>query len=181
MSINNSFVRFCLVFGVSFLGIYFGLKFFTGLAVPDGYYSPFVEKYLNIASWFRSLLILSSKALLSLFGVETIRIDEYVLRSVNGRGIRIVFACLGFAVLSFWAANVIATKAILKKKINWLISGLFSICFINVVRISLVLLAGNKGWSFPFGWDHHTWFNIIAYLFIFAMMYFFEKSIKKTT
>jgi exosortase/archaeosortase family protein len=179
--LKNSFFRFCFIFGATFLLLYFGLKFITGLTVPGGMHSSFVEKYFNIAGWFRSFLINASKWVLSTLGTETIRIDDYVLRAVNGRGIRIVYACLGFAVLSFWAAYIIATKTIFTKKVFWLFGGLAIICIINILRISLVLLAGNNGWQFPFGWDHHTWFNIIAYLVIFVMMFFFEKNIKKSS
>jgi exosortase/archaeosortase family protein len=50
---------------------------------------------------------------------------------------------------------------------------------INICRLSLVLVAGNNNWEFPFGWDHHTWFNIFAYIAIFAMMYFFDRSSKE--
>lgn len=178
---KNSFLQFCLLFGVTFLLLYFSIKFITGIAVPGGMYSPFVEKYFNIAGWFRSFLINASKWVLSLLGTETVRIDDYVLRAINGNGVRIVYACLGFAVLSFWSAYVVATKAILSKKVKWLFGGLLLICCINILRISLVLLAANEGWVLPFGFDHHIWFNIIAYLVIFTMMFFFEKNIKKTT
>lgn len=178
--INNSFIRFCFSFGVIFLLLYFGIKFIIGLAVPEGMYSPFIEKYFNIASWFRGFLIYATKAFLALFGTHTVRVDEYVLRVVNGSGVKIVYSCIGFAVLSFWTAYVVATKTCLTKKISWLIAGLIIICFINILRISLVLLSNNARWTFPFGWGHHTWFNIIAYLSIFTMMFFFEKSIKKS-
>jgi exosortase/archaeosortase family protein len=175
---EKKFIRFVAIFIAVFLMCYYGTLFLTGLAVPGGSYSPFVEKYFNISHWLRSSLILSSKAFLSLLGTETIRTDEYVLRAIGGRGVRIVYACLGFGVMSFWFAYIVANISSLQKKIIWIIGGLFFLWLINVVRISLVLLAGNKGWHFPFGWDHHTWFNIVAYLAIFAMIYFFEKRLK---
>jgi exosortase/archaeosortase family protein len=175
---DKKFLRFVLLFIAVFLLFYYGTLFLTGLAVPGGWYSPFVEKYFNIAAWLRSSLILSSKQFLSLLGTETIRSDEYVLRAVGGRGVRIVYACLGFGVMSFWFAYVLANVGSLLKKIIWVSGGLVLLWIINVVRISLVLLAGNKGWHFPFGWDHHTWFNIVAYMAIFVMIYFFEKSLK---
>jgi exosortase/archaeosortase family protein len=178
---DKKFVRFVLLFIAVFLLFYYGTLFITGIAVPGGNYSPFIEKYFNIAAWLRSSLILSSKQFLSLLGTETIRSDEYVLRAVGGRGVRIVYACLGFGVMSFWFAYVIANMGSLLKKIIWVSGGLVLLWIINVVRISLVLLAGNKGWHFPFGWDHHTWFNIVAYMAIFAMIYFFEKSLKRKT
>jgi exosortase/archaeosortase family protein len=180
LSKENKFIRFTLVFISVFLFCYYAAQFITGLAVPGGSYSSFVAKYFDIAGWLRSSLILSTQFLLSMFGTETERLDAYLLRAVNGRGIKIVYACLGFAVMSFWVAYITASFIAIKQKLFWLFGGLFFLWALNVVRISLVLLAGNKGWQFPFGWDHHTWFNIIAYLFILVMIFFVEKSIKNT-
>ena len=176
---KKNFLKFVFTFTLVFLLCYYGAMFLTGLSVPGGNYSPFAEKYFNIADWLRSSLIFGTKIFVSIFNVETVRSSDYVLRIPNANGIKIVYSCLGFGVMSFWTAYIVATIAERKKKIAWLFSGLFIIWLINVVRLSMVLLAGKKGWKFPLGWDHHTWFNIIAYLFIFTMMYFFEKSIKK--
>lgn len=175
---NKKFVRFLIIFFVVFVVCYYGLQFITGLAVDGGLYSPFVEKHINVGAWIRTALINSCKYFLSIFGIETIRTNEYVIQMVGGRGVRIVYGCLGFGVMSFWIAYVIATVAKTQKKVAWLFAGLLLLWFINIIRISLVLVSTNKGWDFPFGWDHHLWFNIIAYAAIFTMMYFFEKSIK---
>ncbi len=175
---DKKFLRFIVLFISSFLLCYYAAQFITGLAVPGGIYSPFAEKYFNIAAWLRTSLILASKGLLAIFGIDTIRTSDYILRVPDAKGIRIVYACLGFAVMSFWVAYVLATTAAIKNKVVCFFAGLFLLWGINVIRISLVLVAANKGWQFPFGINHHTWFNIIAYVAIFAMMYFFEKNIK---
>ncbi len=177
-SSQTNFIKFLLVFTVVFLLCYFGFLFVTGLCVPGGMYSPFAENYFNIAAWVRNSLMYGTKTFVSFFGIETVRTTDYELRLPNGNGIKIVYSCLGFGVMSFWTAYIVATSASLQKKITWFFVGLFLIWLINVTRISMVLLAGKKGWKFPFGWDHHSWFNIIAYLCIFVMMYFFEKDIK---
>lgn len=145
------------------------------MAVPGNHYSSFIDKYFDIASWMRNALIGCSKLLCGIFGIQTFRFDEYVLRIINGPGIRLVYSCLGFGVLSFWAAYSIASAKTFKGALTWLIPGLLMIFFINVVRITLVLASALKGWSFPFGWDHHTWFNIVSYLFIFAMIFLHTK------
>jgi exosortase/archaeosortase family protein len=176
---DNKFIRFVVLFVCAYLLLYYSIKFITGIAVPGGLYSPFVEKYFNIAAWLRSSLILSSKFLLALFDINTVQLDDYVLKLVDGRGVRIVYACLGFAVMSVWAAFIVASSTSLKKKTLWLMGGLLVLWVLNVLRISLVLIAANKGWQFPFGLDHHTWFNIIAYFFIFIMIFLFEKNIKQ--
>ena len=170
---DKAFLKFLLIFFGVFLLCYYGAMLLSGLAVPGGSYSPFVEKYFNIASWMRTALINSSKWLLSLTGTESFRADEYVLRSASGKAIRLVYSCLGFGVMSFWTAYIISSHAFWKKKLLWLIAGLAALFIINALRLALVLKAADKGWNFPFGWDHHTWFNIVAYLFIFAMIFFF--------
>ena len=177
---KNTFLQFILIFVSVFLLCYFGALFLNGLAIPGGIYSPFVEKYLNLSALLRTSIIAGTKLFVSFFNIETIRINDYVLRIPNANGIRLVYSCLGFGVMSFWIAYIFATAAKKVKKICWLFSGLLLIWIINVLRISMVLIAGNKGWRFPFGLDHHTWFNIIAYLAIFMMMFFFEKNIKKS-
>ena len=156
-----------------------------GLTVPGGYYSSFVDHYLDYVSWIRNTLLYGSKILLSLFGVDTYLASEYNLRMVNGRGIRIVYTCVGYGIMSFWIAFVVASAGTVKKKIAWVLFGLFFIWLLNITRLSLLLVATNKGWPIPFGWDHHTWFTIFSYLFIFIFMYLFNrendrKVVKKT-
>ena len=176
---HNSFVKFLVIFTAVFLICYFGALFITGLSVAGGLYSPFIDKYFDATAWLRSSLIISSKAFLSWIGTETYRKDEYVLRATTGRGIRIVYSCLGYGIMSFWAAYVAATAARMRTKMLWLFGGLFLIWLINVLRLSMVLQGAVKGWRFPFGWDHHTWFNIITYMAVFMMMYLFERNYKR--
>ncbi len=170
----DPFVRFVVLFLGAFSICYYGIKFINGLAVPGGAYSPFVEKYFNIASWMRSALMYCSKGILSLMHTQAFREDDYILRSSSGQGIRLVYSCLGFAVLSFWTAYMIATPAKRWFKIAWMIGGLLALFLINAIRLSLVLKAADAGKTFPFGWDHHTWFNIAAYLFIFILIFIFR-------
>lgn len=177
---KQTFLRFVLVFAFVFFICYYGALFITGLAIQGGMYSPIVEKYFNLAAWLRTSLIIGTKLFVSFFNIETVRTDEYVLRIPNANGIRIVYSCLGFGVMAFWTAYIVATAAKMLQKIRWLFIGLLLIWIINVVRISMVLVAGYKGWKFPLGFDHHTWFNIIAYLAIFLMMFLFENNIKKS-
>ena len=176
---KHPFIRFVLVFAIVFLICYYGALFMTGLAVPGGMYSAFVEKYFDLAAWLRTSLIAGTKLFVAMFNIETVRTNDYVLRVPGANGIKIVYSCLGFGVMSFWTAYIVATAAEKIKKITWLFIGLLLIWILNVVRISMVLIAGNKGWKFPLGLDHHTWFNIVAYLVLFIMMYLFEKNIKK--
>ncbi len=178
---GKKFIKFAAVFFAVFVLCYFGTQLIIGLAAPGGNYSPFVANYLNYTDLLRDALLRSTQSLLSLFHMPAHRSGNYILRGENGRGIKMVYACLGYGVMSFWVAYTTATSAPVKQKIVWLFAGLILLYAINVCRLALVLASTQKNWSFPFGIGHHTWFNIAAYSLIFLMMYFFEKNIKLKT
>jgi len=56
-----------------------------------------------------------------------------------------------------------------------MLGGTALLYIINVVRISLTLLSNSRKWHFPFGWDNHTWFNIVAYTGIFLMIWVYDR------
>lgn len=166
-------------FAGAFCILYFGTVGIIGLSAPVGYYSPFVDHYLNFIPALRLSFLYGTKFLLSLFGYETYIPLNTQIRVVNGAAVNLVYTCLAYGVTSFWVAFVFANKVSWKKKLAWMIGGSMLIWIINVVRISLTLLSNNGNWKLPFGWDNHTWFNIVAYLAIFTMIYFFDRSNKR--
>jgi len=170
-------VKFLLIFGVA----YFGTLAVIGLSADEGYYSPFVGKHLDYVSGIKHSLLYGIKFMLSLFGIQTQIEPAFTIRIINGRGVIIAMDCVGYGVYSFWLAYVAANSGTFTKKVLWILGGLFLLWFINLTRICLFLVAINKNRSMPLGIDHHTWFNIVAYGAIFAMMYFFERSLKRTT
>ena len=178
--ITNPFYKFIAIFLALFLLIYYGFQFLSGLAVEGGNYSPFVEKYFNIASWIRQGIMVCTKGFVSLFGIKSFLESEYILKTDTGEGIKLIYGCLGIGVYSFWIAYTLAVSTKFAKKIIWLFIGLIILWTLNIMRIGLVLISLKNNWKFPFGIDHHTWFNIVAYLFIFLMILLFEKSIKQS-
>lgn len=84
--------------------------------------------------------------------------------------------CVGYGVYSFWIAFVAANSGKPLKKALWIVSGVVALWLINVIRITLFLVAINKGWPMPLGINHHTWFNIVAYLLIFLLMWLYDRS-----
>ena len=168
-----------IIYLIKFLGsfcfLYFGTKMIIGLSAPGGYYSPFVHNYLDYISVLRRSLLLGSRALLSLFGYHAVIENIYFLKVKNGHSIHIVYSCLGYGIFSFWLAFIFSNKGSIKKKLGWMMAGCMAIWAINITRISLLLLAVNSNWHFPFGLNHHTWFNIIAYAFILAGIYFYDR------
>lgn len=179
MFLDKSFLWFLVKFIGLFLLLYYGTLLVIGLAAPGGFYSSFVQQYLDFVSGIKKMLLVGTKFILYLFGISTRIEPGFLIRVVHGRGVFIAMDCVGYGVYSFWIAYVVANQASFAKKLAWVIGGIFLLYLINNIRIALFLLAINKGVSMPLGVDHHTWFNIFAYAAIFIMIYFFEKSIKR--
>ena len=166
-------------FAGAFCLLYFGTLAIIGLSAPAGYYSGFVDTYLNFIPAFRNLLLQSSRYFLSVLGYEAYQSNNILLNLVGGSSVQLVYSCLGYGVTSFWVAFVFANTGSWEKKAAWMIGGTLLLYIINVIRISLTLLSNSKKWHFPFGWNNHDWFNIAAYFSIFCMIYLFDRSLKR--
>ena len=105
--------------------------------------------------------------------------DVYTIKLQNGLGVHVGYDCIGYGVMSFWAAFIFANSGSFIKKLQWMAGGLLLIWIVNVVRITLMLIAVNRKWSSPFNLDNHTLFNIAAYTIIFTMIYCFDRAKKK--
>lgn len=122
-----------------------------------------------------------TKAFLYLLGYETFIPLSTQIRLAGGGGVNLVYSCIGYGVTSFWLAFVFANDGSFKRKLFWMTGGTLLLFFINTIRIGLTLLGNSQKWHFPFGWDNHTWFNIVAYLAIFVMIYYFDRTQKLNT
>jgi exosortase/archaeosortase family protein len=176
---DKFFLKYLLKFGLCFCILYFGTLAIIGLSAPGGYYSEFVHNYLDYVSLFRFCLLHTSKILLMLFGYNVFVENAYIIRMHGGSGVHLVYSCLGFGVMSFWVAFVYANTAPWKKKAKWIIGGVLAIIFINVLRISIFLVAINKHWHNIFNLDNHALFNIAVYMLIFVMIYMFDRNSRK--
>lgn len=177
--LNKNFILFLIKFIFFFVLFYFGTKYIISAATPDGrYYSPFVQHYFDYISWMRNLLLKGASIVAKLFGYATQFEDPFLIRIKNGRGVFVAYSCVGYGVISFWCAYVLANQWHTWLTLGWLMLGSILITIINILRIGLFLVAINQNRRFPFGIDHHTWFNIVAYIAIFMLIFFFEKKQK---
>ena len=174
---KKSIYIYLLKFAGIFCLCYFGTLAIIGLAAPGGYYISFIEKYLDYVSWIKLSLIQATGFILSLFSIDTHTEPGFLIRITGGRAVIIAMDCVGYGVYSFWIAFVAANKGKFLRKLLWIVFGVLALWFINVIRITLFLTAINKGWPMPLGIDHHTWFNIFAYLLIFMMIWWHDKSL----
>lgn len=174
---DRYFLLYVVKFALAFCFFYFTTIAVIGLSAPGNLYSGIIDHYFDYVKWLRVSLLYGSKYLLGLFGYDTYVLNQFRLKMNGGHGVRIVYSCLGYGIMSFWIAFIFANKGTLTKKFQWILYGLLLIWLINIVRLSLLLVAGNKHWGFPF-FNHHTWFNIAAYTSIFVLIYFYDKSSK---
>lgn len=178
--LNKPVLIYLLKFAVAFCLLYFGTLAVIGLSAPGGYYSGFVDRYLDFIPAWRNALLQSSAFFLSLFGYQAYQSTDILLHMAGGSSVQLVYSCLGYGVTSFWIAFVFANTGSRQKKLLWVTGGTAILYIINVIRISLTLLSNSKKWHFPFGWDNHTWFNIAAYAAIFLMIFFYDRTNKES-
>lgn len=150
------------------------------MSAPGGkYYSRWVETFFNYPAVLRKGLQHTSAFILDISGRQSEVQGLYKVRLVHGRGVKIVYGCLGIGVLSFWIAFILANETTLKTKIIFILSGVVAIFFINVARLVLLVIVANKNLQNQFIKNHHDFFNVSAYLFIIGMMFVFDRSEKK--
>jgi len=183
MNIKSLFKKYPeLLFAIKFLLLFTILYYFNkawiGLSTPDNLYIPFIEKYLDYISWLRHSILFTSKYFTAALGYNTTLIGKYKIAFVGGNSITMVYSCIGYGIMSFWAAFIITWDNPVKRKIIWLITGLISIWIINVLRISFLLIYINSHKSRSLFESHHTVYNIVAYALIITLAYFYTKENK---
>lgn len=173
---NKEPIRFIITFVVLFLVFYYFNIFFFAVTLPgSSHYNAFLANHVDYINGLRWVLIKSSAGLLKLFGFTVVN-NKYELL-VAGRGmIQVVYTCLGLGVISFFSAFVIAYPKQLKAKIIFLILGILTIEFLNVIRLALLALYWNRQKNQVI--DHHTIFNIFIYIVISVSLYFWVTSAK---
>jgi exosortase/archaeosortase family protein len=175
---QSSTILYCIKFLACYCILYYSTQAIIGLAAPSGYYSSFVNIYMDYPSFLRKSLLYGARYIVSLFGHAAEVVSAYKLTMTGGRGVDMVYSCLGIGLFSFWLAFIFANTGSSAKKACWMIGGIVVIWLLNVLRISLLLIAVNKGWTLPLSIDHHTIFSIAVYLAIFIMIYFFARGDK---
>ncbi|NEU07352.1 hypothetical protein GZH53_03410 [Flavihumibacter sp. R14] len=168
---DNPSYRFVVIFLGLFTLLYYFNIFYMGITAPGNYYSAFLDQNLNYIRGFRILLISISAAILKFFGYE-IFVSDTTLHALNAGGINVVYSCLGFGVMSFFVAFVIAwPEKTLKNKLVFIPAGLLLIQVLNVARFILITLFWRTS-SLRSVVDHHILFNFLLYAILLTSIYF---------
>jgi exosortase/archaeosortase family protein len=150
---------------------YFGSLAFTGLTVPGGHYLPWLDQYFDFVSPFRKLLLEGAAMVTQMFGYEPLVFD-YHIRFKSGGGVQLIYACLGFAVFSFWWAMIIAFPQTTRNKLIYFAAGTVIIIILNIIRIAAVAMVFASKWGREHSsFDHHLVFNLVVYGILFYMLY----------
>ena len=169
---TGSPLKFALAFIILFaLFYYFNILFF-GLTNPGHHYSPFLAMHLNYIAGLRGALLASSAWILNMLGYDAIS-NNYDLLVAGHGTLQVVYSCLGLGVISFFAAFVLAYPKKWRSKLVFLIGGIIGIELLNVLRFVLLAIFWDKGSLHII--DHHTIFNVLLYLIIAVVLYFWVK------
>ena len=179
---NPAYRRFVAIFLISYGVLNYGTEAWIGICAKGGIYWPWAEAHLNYLDWIKRSLLRGVQFMVEQgWHYPTKMEPNYLIRIVDKRGVIIAMGCVGYGVYSVWIAFLIAMPQRLLYKFGWMIGGVFILWLINALRISMFLVAINENRTMPFGINHHTWFNIVAYLMILIFMYLYHLSQKKTT
>jgi exosortase/archaeosortase family protein len=171
--IENPGFIFIVKFLVLFLGLHFFNEFYIGITAPGNLYIPFLEEHLNYVNWLRSSILYTSQGICNVFGYSSYVEEPYLLKSVTGVSVRMVYTCIGLGIMSLWTGFVLAHSISWKQKLLWAMIGLIVIWVVNCFRVAILLMASVNQWNPNKYIDHHDTFNIIAYIFIAVLVVLF--------
>lgn len=151
---------------------YFNLFFISITSRGGNALYIFLKQHLDYIDWLRYLILHTGEFLCRLIGVKCHVKNAFVIvLDDNSGGVKMVYKCIGYGVMSFWAAFVFANKSTITKKIYWILIGWLTIWIINCFRVVLILFSIQKNWEENKYIDHHTMFNIVAYGFVFLLIF----------
>lgn len=175
--IKKDEVIFVLKFVFLFVLFYFGTELWIGITSKGRYYSYFIDEYFNGVKIYRLLILKLSIAFNNLFGYTSYLLNDKTAVGFNGSKVNMVYSCIGYGLLSFWAAFVFSFPINKVKKIKWFLFGLITITLINILRVSLLLFFINYKKDISSFSNHHTIYNVIVYIYILFLILQFLRSI----
>ena len=175
--LHNEGVLFIIKFFCLLALLYYFNLFFISITSRGGNaLYIFLRDHLNYIAWLRYSILHTSAVFTRLLGINCYVANEFVIRlSDKVKGLRMVYKCVGYGVMSFWGAFVIANKMQWLQKVCWTIGGWASIWLINCMRMTILLVALENNWPVNKYLDHHTLFNIVSYAFILLLISIYIK------
>ncbi len=174
---NEPYLRFIILFILTYF-LFNGFNIaYIAVTAEGGFYIPFLDKHLNYINWWRTFTIESTSTVLRLFDYK-VYTDKYQLMVLGRHGFNMVYSCLGYGIMSVFAAFVLTFPGKIKARYGFLFLGLFFIQLINTIRLVLLSLYWNKRPAY-IKIDHHDLFNIVIYLLLIILVYVWLKYVGK--
>ncbi len=173
---NKKAIKFLIVLFILYILFTQGNLFMNSVMTPGSrFYNAYIADHFDYIQGLKTSLIVPAVWMIKAFGLYAIynKMDVMV---VAGPYLRINYSCLGLGVMSFLAAFVLAFPASWKSRIKMLCIGILTIYILNIFRIAgLGILLGlfkSQRKNFTY---HHEVFNIIVYICVFTLLYFWIK------
>ncbi len=143
---------------------------YTGIIAPGGrLYSFFFREHADFIGAFRRFLLWGGSQFAELIGYPS-SFTDYTLIVSGGPGVRMVYSCLGFSLMSACAALVLAWPSRWLHRVIGMSSCTAVIIGLNMVRLGgLAVLYSTGRYGFFEYINHHDLFNIIMLVLIFIM------------
>jgi exosortase/archaeosortase family protein len=177
---NKKAIKFVVALFILYILFSQGNLFMNSVMTPGSrFYNAYIADHFDYIQGLKTALIVPAVWIIKAFGFYAIH-NEMDVMVVAGPYLRVNYSCLGLGVMSFLAAFVLAFPAPWKSTFKMLVIGFIAIYVLNVLRIAGlgVLLGFFKSQRNNFTY-HHEIFNIIVYICIFAMLYFWIKKSNK--
>lgn len=178
---NKKAIKFVIALFILYILFSQGNLFMNSVMTPGSrFYNAYIADHFDYIQGLKTALIVPAVWIIKAFGFYAIH-NEMDVMVVAGPYLRVNYSCLGLGVMSFLAAFVLAFPAPWKSTFKMLVIGFIAIYVLNVLRIAGlgVLLGFFKSQRNNFTY-HHEIFNIIVYICIFAMLYFWIKKSNKS-
>jgi exosortase/archaeosortase family protein len=167
-------------FMISFLYLFilsYGFNIaFIGITAPGGIYWHWADEHINYIRAWRNFDLQTTSSVLKLLG-HKVYINWYSVVVPGYAGFKLVYSCLGYGLMSFFLAFILAFPKDWKSKIWIILIGLGLIQTLNLLRFVMIALYWNKQVheSWP---DHHFIWNTTIYLVIITILYLWTNSKK---
>jgi exosortase/archaeosortase family protein len=173
---------FMLKFLMLFTVLYGFILCSIAITSPGGIYVPWLEENLNYIQAWRRFDLQATATLLRTLGYQT-KLTAFTLVVPGHAGFKLVYSCLGYGLMSFYTAFILAWPKSTAPKAPMILIGILVIQLLNLFRFVCISLYWKP--TLKANWlDHHTLFNSIVYALTLCALYWWTKknqSIKPLT
>jgi exosortase/archaeosortase family protein len=124
-----------------------------------------------------TILVNGSNLILKTLGYSS-KIHENVIYIEGSNGVRVINACLGWAIMALFVGFIIAYPGTKKSKLTIIPLGILAIVFANMLRISLMAIISYIAYE-QLDFYHRYIFNFILYAVVIGIWIYWIRKNKK--